>query len=69
MFHIIGLQESKLSEIDLIEIESFKIFTKNMKTKSRVSSGGILFIDKQSRDLEEGSKVINKHLQNQLNLD
>ena len=39
-FHIIGLQETKLSEIDHIKIESFKIFTKNRKTKSLVSSGG-----------------------------
>ena len=40
-FDIIGLQETKLSEIDHIEIESFKIFTKNRKAKSRVSSGDI----------------------------
>ena len=40
-FHIIGLQETKLSEIDQINLNSFAVLTKNRKTKSRVPSGGI----------------------------
>ena len=40
-FHIIGQQETKLSEIDQINLNLFEVLTKNRKTKSRTPSGGI----------------------------
>ena len=40
-YDIIGFQETKLSEIDSLELETFKIFTKTRESRSRVSSGGI----------------------------
>lgn len=40
-YDIIGFQETKLSEIDNLELENFKIFSKTRESRSRVSSGGI----------------------------
>ena len=40
-FDLVGFQETKLTELDDIQFDEFKFFTKNRKLLSRVSSGGI----------------------------
>ena len=47
-FDIIGLQESTLDDVDVVEIEGFQIFSKNRKASSKYRSGGITLLIKES---------------------
>lgn len=40
-FDFIGFQETKLTDLDAIQLENFTLFTKNRVSRSRVASGGI----------------------------
>ncbi|MEW8547931.1 MAG: hypothetical protein AB2693_30870, partial [Candidatus Thiodiazotropha sp.] len=45
-YHIIGIQETKLDDVDYVEIDGFKIFSQNRKSYSRHRSGGITLLIK-----------------------
>ena len=62
-YDIIGLQESKLDDVDSIAINSYSIYTKNHKIVVRYRSGGIALIVKNElipfiRVLKTESKLI-----------
>ena len=45
---ITGVQETKTDDIDLIDIHGYRIFFKNRARASRVKSGGIALIARES---------------------
>lgn len=62
-FDIIGLQETKLDDIDSVDVQGFEIFTSNRHNMARNRSGGIALLvkselAKQIEILESDSKLI-----------
>ena len=62
-YDIIGIQESKLDDVDIISITNYKIFTNNRKQISRHRSGGIALLVHENvlpyvRVLNHTSKLI-----------
>ena len=47
-YDIIGLQESKLDDIDIVDIKGFQMYSKNRTAVSRYRSGGITLLIKEN---------------------
>lgn len=62
-YDIIGLQETKMDDLDTVHIEGYKVFVKNRKSVLRRKSGGIALLVKQElcqfiKLIETESKLI-----------